>query len=83
MLFGLQGKLLKYHVLGSNVLSKDIGNSHVETLDTGSRLQLMVDSSGVRVKDGGVNTARVTQADTIATNGIIHYPHNYLSHDYV
>ena len=83
MLFGLQGKLLKYHVLGSNVLSKDIQNGLVQSLDAGSVLELLVDSSGVRVKDGGVNTARVTQADTIATNGIIHYPHNYLSHDYV
>merc|ERR1712078_270016 len=55
-------KVLKYHVLGQKVLSKDVKSGTIETLDTGSMLYVTADSSGVSLRDGGVNTARVTQA---------------------
>lgn len=64
--------MLKYHVLGTKVLSKDVRSGPVGTLDTGSVLYLTADGSGVMVRDGGVNTARVTQADVPASNGVVH-----------
>ena len=67
-----QANVLKFHVLGNKVLRQDMRNGTVSTLDAGSRLFLTVDDSGVRVRDGGVNTARVTQADMLASNGILH-----------
>ena len=63
--------MLKYHVLGTKVLSKDVRSGAVSTLE-GSMLYLNVDGSGVTVRDGGVNTARVTQADVLASNGVVH-----------
>jgi hypothetical protein len=54
------------------MLSKDMHDGALSTLAAGWGLFLTVDGSGVRVRDGGINTARVTQADMIATNGIVH-----------
>jgi len=64
-------KVLKYHVLGQQVLSKDIKPGTVDTLDTGSKLTLAT-SPAVTVEDGGINTAKVTQADVMASNGVVH-----------
>ena len=68
----LQAKVLKYHVLGQKLFSKDVKSGAVDTLDAGSMLTVTADSSGVSLRDGGVNTARVTQADVLASNGVVH-----------
>ena len=52
-------------------MSKDVRHGAASTLDADS-LFLMFDGSGLSVKDGGVNTGRVTQADVPASNGVVH-----------
>ncbi len=59
--------LLKYHVIGKRILAKDIpvGRTHVRTLNG--------KAVSVRKHGGvGVNNARVTSADVLASNGVIH-----------
>ena len=57
--------ILKYHVVSGNVLAKDVKAGSVETLN-GQRVDLKT-VGGVSV-DG----AKVTTADVIAINGVIH-----------
>lgn len=59
-------KILTYHVVPGNIAAKDVKAGEVRTLE-GSPIS-------VTVKDGhvAVNGARVTQADVVATNGVIH-----------
>ena len=47
-------------------------NGTVDTLAVGSRLFIALDGSGVVVRDGGANVARVTHADVLVTNGVCH-----------
>jgi uncharacterized surface protein with fasciclin (FAS1) repeats len=63
------GKLkavLNYHVVSGYIMAKDMKSGDVVTLQTTS-LTSAVSSSDVRV-----NGARVTKADILAANGIIH-----------
>jgi uncharacterized surface protein with fasciclin (FAS1) repeats len=58
--------VLNYHVLSGYFMAKDVKSGELMT-QQGSALTAVVSSSDVRV-----NGARVTRADLVATNGIIH-----------
>ena len=58
-------KVLTYHVVAGNVLSTDLTNGDVPTLN-GENVTIDL-SNGVKVND-----ATVTTADVLATNGVIH-----------
>jgi uncharacterized surface protein with fasciclin (FAS1) repeats len=58
--------VLNYHVVAGYFMARDVKPGEVMTLQ-GSTLTAAVSSSEVRV-----NGARVTQADLVATNGIVH-----------
>lgn len=59
--------VLKYHVASGEVLSADLKNGEqIATLE-GQKVNVTIDGSSVKV-----NTASVTQADVLATNGAVH-----------
>ena len=58
--------ILNYHVVSGYFTARDVKSGEVMTLQ-GSRLTTAVSSSDVRV-----NGARVTKADIVTTNGIVH-----------
>jgi len=58
--------VLNYHVVSGYFMARDVKSGEVMTLQ-GSTLTAAVSPADVRV-----NGARVTQADIVATNGIIH-----------
>jgi uncharacterized surface protein with fasciclin (FAS1) repeats len=58
--------ILNYHVVSGYLAARDVKSGELMTLQ-GSPLTAAVSSSDVRV-----NGARVTQADVVATNGIVH-----------
>jgi uncharacterized surface protein with fasciclin (FAS1) repeats len=58
--------ILNYHVVSGYFTARDVKSGEVMTLQ-GSPLTVAVSSSDVRV-----NGARVTKADIVATNGIVH-----------
>jgi uncharacterized surface protein with fasciclin (FAS1) repeats len=58
--------VLNYHVVSGYFMARDVKSGEVITLQ-GSSLTAAVSSSEVRL-----NGARVTQADIVATNGIVH-----------
>jgi uncharacterized surface protein with fasciclin (FAS1) repeats len=63
------GKLkavLNYHVISGYLMARDLKSGEVATAQ-GTPLTAVVSSSDVRV-----NGARVTKADIVATNGIVH-----------
>jgi len=63
------GKLkavLNYHIVSGHLLARDMKSGEVMTLQ-GSTLTAAVSSSEVRISG-----ARVTQADIVATNGVVH-----------
>ena len=63
------GKLkavLKYHVVSGYFMARDLRSGEVATLQ-GTPLTAAVSTADVRV-----NEARVTKADIVATNGIVH-----------
>jgi uncharacterized surface protein with fasciclin (FAS1) repeats len=58
--------ILNYHVVSGHFMARDLKSGEVTTAQ-GTPLTALVSSSEVRV-----NGARVTQADMVATNGIVH-----------
>jgi uncharacterized surface protein with fasciclin (FAS1) repeats len=63
------GKLkavLNYHVVAGHLTARDMKSGEMATLQ-GTSLMAVVSSSDVRV-----NEARVTKADSAATNGVVH-----------
>jgi uncharacterized surface protein with fasciclin (FAS1) repeats len=58
--------ILNYHVVSGYLMARDLKSGEVATVQ-GTPLTASVSSSDVRV-----NGARVTAADTVATNGIVH-----------
>lgn len=64
--------ILLYHVLGVEVTSAQIASGYVHTLSPGAGIKTLViridTQSGVKIN----KTTTVTQADVIASNGIIH-----------
>lgn len=70
-------EILLYHVVSGRVLSKDLKNGAVPSVE-GSNIQVCI-SSGATTASGEKSTivrlnkgAKVIRTDTIATNGIIH-----------
>jgi uncharacterized surface protein with fasciclin (FAS1) repeats len=64
-----KGKLkavINYHVVSGHFMARDLKSGEVTTAQ-GTPLTAVVSSSDVRV-----NEARVTKADIVATNGIVH-----------
>ncbi len=59
-------KILTYHVVAGEVMSKDVKSGMVKTIE-GSSITVKKDSSGVMV-----DNAKVVGADVIASNGVIH-----------
>jgi uncharacterized surface protein with fasciclin (FAS1) repeats len=57
---------MNYHVVSGYLMAKDMKSGDVMTLQ-GSTLTAAVSSSDVQV-----NGALITQADLVATNGIVH-----------
>ena len=68
--------LLQYHVLPAILSSTSMHTRNVSTLSTGSMLHLMRDEMGVHVSTAPTfkmdTAARITQADLLATNGMVH-----------
>ena len=63
------GKLkavLNYHIVAGHLTARDLKSGEMATLQ-GTSLMAVVSSSDVRV-----NEARVSKADSIATNGVVH-----------
>jgi transforming growth factor-beta-induced protein len=58
--------ILTYHVVSGNVLSTDLANGEVPTLNTGSNLTIDL-SSGVMI-----NSSKVVAADIQGSNGVVH-----------
>jgi uncharacterized surface protein with fasciclin (FAS1) repeats len=58
--------VLSYHVIAGHLLAKDLKSGEVTTLQ-GSTLAAVVSPADVHV-----NGARITHADLVATNGIVH-----------
>ena len=58
--------ILTYHVVSGKVLSTDLQEGNVTTLDGGA---VIIDFEGQGVK---VNEANVIQADIVTDNGVIH-----------
>ena len=66
-------KILRYHVVPNEVLSKDLQSGEVKSLD-GTPINVKVDpSTGVMVND-----AKVTTADIKGSNGVIHIIDNVI-----
>ena len=66
-------KILRYHVVPNEVLSKDLQSGEVKSLD-GTPISVKVDpTTGVMVND-----ARVTTPDVKASNGVIHIIDNVI-----
>merc|ERR1712048_575631 len=60
-------EVLKYHVASGEVLSTDLENGEqIETLEK-QKVNITIDAAGVKV-----NTANVTMANVLATNGVVH-----------
>jgi len=60
-------EVLKYHVASGEVLSADLENGEqIETLEK-QKVNITIDAAGVQV-----NTANVTMANVLATNGVVH-----------
>jgi phosphate transport system substrate-binding protein len=60
-------QVLTYHVVGASVMSGDLAEGQVETLDMGNTVDVALPESGPRI-----NNARVVIADVAASNGVIH-----------
>ena len=58
--------ILNYHVVSGHLMGRDLKPGGIATAQ-GSPLTVVVSSSDVRV-----NGARVTKADIVATNGVVH-----------
>lgn len=59
--------VLTYHVVDGNVMSADLSEGEIATLDMGNTVDVFVRESGV-----SINNARVVTADIEASNGVIH-----------
>jgi phosphate transport system substrate-binding protein len=60
-------QVLTYHVVGGSVMSGDLAEGEVETLDMGNTVAVTLPESGPRI-----NNARVVTADIVGSNGVIH-----------
>ena len=60
-------QFLTYHVVSGTVMSTDLAEGDVETLDAGNTVAVSLPETGPRI-----NAARVVAADVEASNGVIH-----------
>ena len=60
--------LLQYHVVSGDVRSSDLSNGPVSTLLSGQSIEVLVSSGKVTLN----GTSNVTDADVVASNGVIH-----------
>jgi uncharacterized surface protein with fasciclin (FAS1) repeats len=60
-------EVLKYHVASGEVLSTDLKNGEQITTLEGQSVNVTIDGTSVKVND-----ASVTQANVLATNGVVH-----------
>jgi uncharacterized surface protein with fasciclin (FAS1) repeats len=64
--------VLKYHVVPQEAKASDLKNDEsLETLDGKNTLTVSLDGATVTIK-GGSDSANVTKADIMATNGVVH-----------
>jgi len=64
--------VLKYHVIGSKVMSTDLSNDQtVDSLYTGNKIRINIYGSGGDQKVLATG-AQVSLADQVATNGVVH-----------
>lgn len=59
-------KVLTYHVVSGDVMSKDLRSGNVKTV-AGSTVNVKVQNSGITI-----NSSKVVKADIDATNGVVH-----------
>lgn len=71
--------VLTYHVVSANATADaamqmimDDGGAHEVTTVSGDTLTLMMDGDHITVTDESGNTAMVTQADVLQSNGVVH-----------
>ena len=62
--------VLQLHVVGSRAFSSDLSNGPVTTL--GGPVTVAVNGNAVTLRGNGTNTAHVTTANVLATNGVVH-----------
>lgn len=60
--------ILLYHVVSGNVVSTEVADGQVPTLNTSASLDIMVSEMGVMINE----TTKVTAVDVQGTNGVIH-----------
>jgi uncharacterized surface protein with fasciclin (FAS1) repeats len=60
-------KILTYHAVGGNVLSSSLSNGQIITTVQGGTAKITINDEGVFI-----NNAKVTVADIIADNGVVH-----------
>lgn len=63
----LLSEILLYHVLGTQVFSDDLTNGASVATVGGSSVAVSIDNQDLRI-----NEARVTSADNLALNGVVH-----------
>merc|ERR1712087_106292 len=64
--------VLLYHVVGANVLSTDLSSGLIATTLNGATVTAFIDDTGVFFYDSNGRISQVTEADIVATNGVIH-----------
>ena len=65
-------KILTYHVVPGRLMAADLKNGQVLTTVEGETLTVMVDGSGVMLKDAKGGTSKVTIANAVSSNGVTH-----------
>jgi uncharacterized surface protein with fasciclin (FAS1) repeats len=63
--------ILTHHVLPAKVMAADVQAGEVTTVN-GEPFTVAVEGGGVEITDGQGNTAKVTETDIEASNGVIH-----------
>ena len=65
-------KILTYHVVSGRLMAADLKNGQVLTTVQGEMLTVMIDGSGVMLKDAKGGMAKVTIANAASSNGVTH-----------
>ena len=65
-------KILTYHVVSGRLMAADLKNGQVLTTVQGETLTVMIDGSGVMLKDAKGGMAKVTIANAVSSNGVTH-----------
>ena len=67
----LLAKILTYHVVSAKALSTDLSDGMEVTTVQGEKLKVKL-SNGVKIDDATTVDAKVTSADVMASNGVVH-----------